>query len=228
MRATWPSLARDQKSRTRNMSRCGSKAADTTRPSMGRASAGTPEIHDIVYLPAHLGGSVRTGHRYCFGRATRFAQHTGFPVERVSCRTDDCTGGDSQSDRLTDLPRPGQPFPRSLAQERGFLAVRRMQAASEQPDRRSAGCVSRPGIRSPAPHESLSSCSSDRLGPLPVWAGDALIPAACHRAAGMFFAPSLSRPGYVQRIACCCPLSQPARRWFPTRRIRRRASALRD
>lgn len=98
---------------------------------MAARQLGRQKYHDIFYLPGHFGRVLALTAALAFGHVTQFARHAGFPVERVSCRTDDCTDGDSQSDRLTDLPRPGQPFPRSLAQERGFLAARRMQAASE-------------------------------------------------------------------------------------------------
>ncbi|MCG3102187.1 hypothetical protein MAQ58_22560, partial [Enterobacter sp. DRP3] len=50
------------------------------------------------------------------------------------------------------------------------------------------GTRSHPDIRSPDPYASLSSCLSEPSGPSPVFAGDALIPAARNHAAGMFFA----------------------------------------
>ncbi len=135
-------------------------------------------------------------------------------------------GPRSQFGRLTVLPRPGQPFPRSLAQERGFLPVRRRKVRRRNRTGVRQAAQSRPGIRSPDPYESLSSCLSEPSGPSPVSAGDALVPAARSHAAGMFFAPNALH--HVVRCAHVDPLSLSVRRWFPIRRIPLRANAPRD
>ena len=132
----------------------------------------------------------------------------------------------SQFDRLTVLPRPGQPFPRSLVQERGLFAPRRRKIASAESDRRSAGCATahvRP--RHPfARSGRIAFLVPERtLRPIAGPCRRCLVPAARHSAAGMFFA---SR--HIARHGHRAPLSPPVRRWFPIRHSCRRARAPRD
>ncbi|WP_129514474.1 hypothetical protein [Burkholderia stabilis] len=107
-------------------------------------SEGGKKYQDIFYMPEHLGAVLawlsgnRSRRLHTSGAVvllpvivvTLIARHASLPVaaglspngelpHRLLC------GPRSQFGRLTVLPRPGQPFPRSLAQERGFLPVRR-------------------------------------------------------------------------------------------------------
>ncbi len=144
------------------------------------------------------------------------ARGRGFPVERVSCRTDGCTGHDHNPIGWPFYPGPVNRFPARSCRSGAFCPP-----GACKPRRRNRTGVRHaafraPGIRSPDPHESLFLVPERPLGPIAGYGRDALVPVARVRAAGMLFVPNPSRPGRAQRTcrpdqpACSTLVSQPS------------------